>query len=380
MDEDLLPRAKAFLPPVMELLEELSAIDTGTGQAEGIGRAGRILAGHLAELGFAITAVPAGKYGQHLLARKPGRGRSLLLLGHLDTVYPPGTARLPARTGERLTGPGVYDCKGGVAMCILAGRLWAAGGWPAAPITMLFNADEEVGSLSSRALIEAEARQARAALVVEPAPAPGKVITARRGIGRYILRVYGRAAHAGSNREAGINAVVELSAKILALERLNDGADGYTVTVGTVSGGVRPNVVPDYAQAEIDLRLSDAAVIEKAIAALEKAAAVSVVAGASCRLEGGVTRPPMPATPGNERLFTLAWEIGRDLGLDLAAASTGGGSDGNFCAAAGVPTLDGLGPAGAGAHSEEEHILWPSLAPRAALLAELGRRLGAGEE
>ncbi|MGE5597795.1 MAG: M20/M25/M40 family metallo-hydrolase, partial [Bacteroidota bacterium] len=227
-----------------------------------------------------------------------------------------------------------------------------------------------------RPLIEAAAGEARAVLVVEPAPAIETVITARRGIGRYVLRVFGRAAHAGSDREAGINAAVELSAKILALARADARAKGYAITVGTIAGGVRPNIVPEYAQAEIDLRLIEPGRIAAAEAALRKAAAVSRVSGARYSLEGGLTRPPMPETSGNRWLFALAAEEARDLGLELQPFSSGGGSDGNFCAAIGTPVLDGLGPAGAGAHAEHEHILVSSLAPRLSLLHALGRRLG----
>lgn len=373
---DLLERARLLLPETLTLLNDLAAIDTGTGYAEGILRAGGILAQSLADLGFAVQGVPAGEYGQHLVAKRPGIGRPILVLGHLDTVYPPGAARQPETAGDRLSGPGVYDCKGGLVLSLIACRIMAQIGWPPAPLTVLINADEEVGSLSSRPLIEAEAARSRAALVVEPAPGPNLIITARKGIGRYVLRVFGRAAHAGSDRKSGINAVVELAAKILALEGLNtDGAD-FAVTVGTAAGGIRPNVIPDYAQAEIDLRLDRPEQVRTAEAAIRRAAAVSRVPGAEYRLEGGITRPPMPENEGNRHLSAVASLIGRNLGLDLTAASSGGGSDANFCAATSLPTLDGLGPEGAGAHSEHEHILWPSLVPRGALLAELCRSLG----
>lgn len=373
---DLLKSAHDLVPETLTFLGELAAIDTGTGQVEGIGRAGDILSRELLALNFEVRTVPAEKYGRHLVARHAGQGRPILLLGHLDTVHAPGTARRPEPAGDRLSGPGVYDCKGGLALCVAACRIWAREGWPACPVTIVINADEEIGSLSSRPLIEAAAVEARAALVVEPAPALDKVITARKGIGRYILRVFGRAAHAGADREAGVNALVDLAAKILALERLNDGQGDFSVTVGTAAGGIRPNIVPDYAQAEIDLRLTNPASVEAALAAINRAAAETRVVRARYRLEGEITRPPMPENDGGRALFALAERIGRPLGLNLNAAASGGGSDGNFCAALGVPTLDGLGPAGAGAHAEHEHILVSSLAPRLALLCELGWELG----
>ncbi len=373
---DLLARARDQIPLTLDLIATLAAIDTGTGQVKGIGRAWRVLASELRQLGFAVQSIPAGEYGRHLLAHRPGKGRPILFLGHLDTVFPSGTARKPDTTGDRLSGPGVYDCKGGLALCIAAFRLWNESGWPTCPIEVLFNADEEVGSLSSRPVIEEKASRARAGLVVEPAPALDRVITARKGIGRYVLRVFGRAAHSGTDRAAGISALVELAAKIIALGHLNADGGGYSVTVGTATGGVRPNVVPDYAQAEIDLRVSQADQVAVAESALRSAAAVSQVPGAECRLDGGITRPPMPETDESRRLFALARQVGSSLGLDLAPAASGGGSDANFCAAVGLPVLDGLGPAGAGAHAEHEHLLISSLAPRIALLSSLGLRLG----
>ncbi len=373
---DLLARARNLTPDLLSLLGEVAAIDTGTGQAEGIRQAGAILADRFARLGLSVEAIPAGEYGQHLVARRAGSGRPLLILGHLDTVHPPGTARRPVPAGDdALAGPGTYDCKGGLAVCLLACQLWHEFGWPPFPLTILINADEEVGSPSSRPLIEAEAAKSRAALVVEPAPGANQVITARKGVGRYVLRVFGRSAHTGSHRAAGINAVVEIAAKILALEHINAAEPGFNVTVGTVAGGIRPNVVPDYAEAEIDLRLSSPEHAAQAEESIRKAAAVTQVAGAHYRLEGGITRPPMPENEGNRGLFRLAAEVAGDLGLKLQAASTGGGSDGNFCAALGVPTLDGLGPEGEGAHAGHERIHLPSLPVRGGLLAELGRRL-----
>ncbi|MGE5529162.1 MAG: M20 family metallopeptidase [Patescibacteria group bacterium] len=374
--KELAARAREIQPAALSLLERLVGIDTGTGQGSGIERAARMLEEEYARLGFVTEAVPAGEYGRHLVARRPGRGRPLLILGHLDTVHPPGAARPPVREGDRLSGPGVYDCKGGLAVCLMACELWSAHGWPASPLTVVINADEEIGSPSSRPLIEAEAARSRAALVVEPAPAPGAVIASRRGIGRYVLRVFGRAAHTGADRESGANAILALAHKIIALERVNEDAPGCAVTVGTVSGGVRPNVVPAYAQAEIDLRVARPEQVAAAEAAIKAAAALNPVRGARYSLEGGITRPPMPADGANEALFEAAREIGRGLGLDLAAVASGGGSDGNFCAALGIPTLDGLGPGGAGAHGEKEYILTSTLAPRAALLCGLGRKIG----
>ena len=374
---DLLAHAERLLPEALALLEEICAIDTGTGQQTGIGLVSELLGTNFNKLGFELEFVPAGEYGRHLKASRAGIGNRLLIVGHLDTVYPQGSARRPQLADGRLSGPGVYDCKGGLLVAWTACKLLAESGRPCPPLTILANCDEEIGSLSSRPLIEAEAARAAAVLVVEPAPAPQSVIVARKGIGRYQLKVYGRSAHAGSDRESGVNALVELAIKILALEEINTSAPGYTVTVGTATGGTRPNVIPDYAHAGIDLRITEASQIEMAESAIARAVAATRFVGASYRLEGGITRPPMPANEANLGLFAVAREAAAALGMTLAAASSGGGSDGNFCAALGVPVLDGMGPAGGGAHSDGEHIIPASLATRAALLAAVICRLGA---
>ena len=234
---------------------------------------------------------------------------------------------------------------------------------------MLFTSDEEIGSPTSRALIEDEARASAYVLVMEPPLPGGGLKTARKGVGHFTLEIEGRAAHAGVEPENGVSAIVELAHQVLAIERIADPAAGTTVNVGVVSGGTTSNVVPAEAIAVIDARattLDEARRFEGAMLALRPA-----LRGAKLRVRGGFSRPPMERTPQSVDLYDRARAIGRTLGLDLTEGSTGGASDGNFTAALGLPTLDGLGMPGAGAHAEDEHILIDALPERAALLAAL---------
>jgi glutamate carboxypeptidase len=305
--------------------------------------------------------------GDHLEIRL-GEGPSpLVLLCHHDTVWPEGTLeRLPfALDGDRVTGPGSYDMKAGIVEAAFA----LGGASPAQPVVVLSTSDEEIGSTSSRALIEETARHALAVLVLEPAASGGAIKTARKGIADFTLDVEGRAAHAGVEPEKGVSAIEEMAHQILALRRLADPPQGTTVNVGVVGGGTRPNVVAAHARAEIDVRFSrgtEADRIVKAIESLEPH-----VPGARLRVSGGVDRPPMERSPGVVRLAQLAQRLAAEMGFELRETSTGGGSDGNFTAALGVPTLDGLGPDGGGAHADSEHLLLDSWLQRTMLLRRL---------
>jgi glutamate carboxypeptidase len=240
---------------------------------------------------------------------------------------------------------------------------------PPRPVVVLLTSDEEIGSPTSRATIEAEACRAAYALVLEPPLPGGRLKTSRKGVGRFDVEVEGRAAHAGVEPEKGLNAIVELAHQVLRIQALADPVAGTTVNVGVVEGGTVPNVVPARATARVDVRVTrrdEAMRIEEAMQSL-----TPVTPGAGVTARGGFNRPPMERTPEIAALFELARVVGRSLGLDLAEGSTGGASDGNFTAAVGLPTLDGLGPLGAGAHAEDEHVEVESLPGRAALLAAL---------
>lgn len=297
----------------------------------------------------------------------------LLLLCHMDTVWDLHTlAQRPVRIGDgRLYGPGAFDMKGGIVTALWAIRaLQANGHMPDRRITLLVTADEETGSATSRAVIEAEAPAHDAVLVLEPAHPPhGALKTWRKGVGEYQLEVKGVASHAGAAHEAGVNALEELAHQVLAIQALTDYGRGTTVNVGVAGGGTRDNVVPDHAWALIDVRVMNAAEAERLHRALTSLQ--PHVKGASVTVTGGMNRPPMERTPGGVALFRRAAAVAAGLGFAVDEVGTGGGSDGNFTAALGVPTLDGLGVTGDGAHAVHEHVILSSLPERAALLAGL---------
>jgi len=325
-------------------------------------------------LGGEVERHPQGAAGDHLVGRffADAPGRPALVVGHFDTVWPVGTLeRLPfRRDGGRLYGPGVYDMKTSLILVAAVLEAFAALGLrPARPVALLFTSDEEVGSRTSRPLIEAEARASAHALVLEPPLADGSLKTARKGVGRFTLTVDGKAAHAGVAPELGANAIVELAHQILEVAALNDPASGTSLNVGLIRGGTTPNVVPARASAEVDARavtIAGADAVELALKGLTAA-----TPGTRLTVEGGFNRPPMERSPAVADLFAKARRAGEGLGLDLTEGSTGGGSDGNFTAAVGTPTLDGLGAHGGGAHADDEHVLIDSIPERAALLAAL---------
>lgn len=336
--------------------------------------AGR-LAGRFGAIGLDVERLPNPTGGDHLRMRlgDPADARSpALVLCHYDTVWKVGTlAKMPFRVeGGRAYGPGVYDMKSSLVLVEYALRaLRSLATRPPRPVVALFTSDEEIGSPTSRALIEGQARASAYVLVMEPPLPGGGLKTARKGVGHFTLEIEGRAAHAGVEPENGVSAIVELAHQVLALERIADPASGTTVNVGLVSGGTTPNVVPAAAVAIIDARattLDEARRFEDALLALRPA-----LKGSRLRVRGAFSRPPMERTPQSIDLYDRARAIGQTLGLDLTEGSTGGGSDGNFTAALGLPTLDGLGMPGAGAHAEDEHILIDALPERAALLAAL---------
>jgi glutamate carboxypeptidase len=305
--------------------------------------------------------------------------RQVLILCHFDTVWPVGQLRrMPVRREDgRLFGPGTFDMKAGIAIGMLALRALAETRRDVPyRVVMLLTADEEVGSATSRALIEDEARRSEAVLVMEPALPGGALKTARKGCGEFELRVRGVSAHAGIEPGKGASAIHELARQIVALEALQDLPRGVSVNVGVVTGGTRTNVVADDASARIDVRvpaMSDASRIEDALRTLKPR-----TPGTSLEVTGGVDRPPLERTAAVARLYEKARSVAAELGRDLGEGSTGGGSDGNFTAALGVPTLDGLGPIGDGAHALHEHVIMDELPWRAALVAGLVIRLGEG--
>ncbi len=339
------------------------------------------LAEHLARrwesLGAVVSIIDNPVRGNHLCISLPSvvSGPSvapILLLGHFDTVWPIGTlARRPFTVeATRAMGPGVCDMKGGLVIAEFALQAISNLALPLSrPITLMVNSDEEIGSTTSRGLIEAEAALAKAVLVLEPATPSGALKTARKGVGGYTVTVTGRASHAGVAPEEGVSAIEELAHQVLRLHQMTDLESGTTVNVGLFEGGTRPNVVAAEAQARVDVRVwtrQEAERVDAAIRGLQPLNAATQLS-----VTGGFERFPMERNAGTRQLFTVARRVGQDLGLVVQEGSSGGGSDGNFTAAMGVPTLDGLGAVGDGSHADHEFVQVASLPQRAALLAAL---------
>jgi glutamate carboxypeptidase len=363
------------------LLAELQCwveIETHTPDVMAVNRLADRVEAIAGEAGLAVERTPGTMgFGDILAIRSPRPAgtdqKTLLILAHLDTVHASGTIldKLPwRRDGDRLYGPGIYDMKSGALMALEALRLVVAReAGPKLPIDLLFVPDEEMGSRSSRPLIERHARDARYALVMEPARDGGKIVVARKGVAMYDVVVRGRASHAGTRPQEGRSAIREAAKLVLAFEALNDTERGVSVTVGTIRGGTGRNTVPAECRMQVDVRLPDAQAAQEILGKIEAATASDP--DVSIEISGGLSRPPFAQSTAGRRLFEHAAQHAAQLGIALEGVSTGGGSDGNFTAALGVPTLDGLGADGAGAHTFEEHILVSSLAPRTALLANL---------
>ena len=378
---EILNAARALQREQVSFLRDLVLCESPSDSAPDVGRFVDLFAASVASFAK-IRRVKGGAFGPHMIAEfeTPGpkrRAGQILGLGHSDTVWPLGTLRsMPWRESNgRLWGPGVLDMKGGLAQFVFAVRVLRELDLPVGKkVLLLVNSDEEVGSPSSKPLTEKLAKQSDAVLVLEPGTGlAGKLKTARKGVGRFGLRVEGVASHAGVDFAAGASAILELSRHVGAISSLTKLDRGVTVNVGVISGGTRSNVVAAEARAEIDIRvprMKDWTGVERALKRLRPR-------DKRCRLhlEGGLNRPPMERTPGVARLAKLAIGLGREMGIEIEESSTGGGSDGNFTAGLGIPTLDGVGPVGEGAHAPHESILVDRIADRTALLAGLLLRI-----
>lgn len=362
---------------MLGLLERLVECESPSHDKAAVDRAGRIVASEWRKRGAKVNLLRQAVRGNHVRAEVfPGKGRptgQIMVLGHIDTVYPLGTIRkMPFRvSGGRAWGPGTFDMKGGIVLALAAvDALRAAGAEPQKRIVFLWTSDEEIGGETSRAAIENEARRSDAVLVLEPSfGRDGRLKTARKGVGGAEIIVTGRSAHAGIDPERGVNAVHELALQIERLIRLNNPKRGITVQATVIEGGTVTNVVPAHARAKVDIRyarMADASKIDRKLRGLKP-----ILKGARVEVRRGSNRPPLERTAAVRALFHRAQMLMREMGLPLGEAATGGGSDGNFTAALGVPTLDGLGAVGDGAHSPREHIVIRALAKRAALIAGL---------
>jgi glutamate carboxypeptidase len=358
---------------MLSLLRHMVEIESPSDDKAAVDQMGAFLAQAFERLDGKVTFFPQKDAGNHLKAEfAGGAGKPVLLLGHFDTVWSMGTlAKMPFRMeAGRAFGPGIYDMKAGIAMMIFALRALKEAGAAHRPITVLLDTDEEVGSATGRAVVEATAKSCEAVLVLEPSQGPkGHLKTSRKGVGDITIRVRGRASHSGVDFEKGRSAIVELARQLLEIVKFTDLDRGITVNPGIVQGGTRSNVIAAEAWAEVDLRIAravDAIMLEQKFAALKP-----FDPECSIEISGGMNRPPMERTEGTVRLFGIAREIAGGIGLALDESSTGGGSDGNFTSALGIPTLDGLGALGEGAHAGHESIVLEELPGRTAILAGL---------
>jgi glutamate carboxypeptidase len=361
-------------PEILQLLQRMVEIESPSDNKAAVDKMGEFLAQEFQQQGAKVKVHPAKDYGDHLqIDFKSTNGhKPIMLLGHFDTVWPMGTlAGMPFRIENgRAFGPGTLDMKAGIVMMIFALRALREAQAKHRPVTIFLDTDEEVGSESSRPITEAIARECEAVLVLEPAQGPqGFLKTSRKGVGDFTVRVHGRASHSGVDFEKGQSAIIELARQLLEINKFIDLSRGITVNPGVIHGGTRSNVIAAEAWAEVDIRISrlaDKADLEQKFVNLRPF-------NPQCKLEvtGGLNRPPMERTPGTVRLLEIAQGLAHDLGMELGESGTGGGSDGNFTSALGIPTLDGLGAVGEGAHAVNESIVLDELPKRTAILAGL---------
>lgn len=363
---------KQQLPEIVAELRTYVEMETPTHNKQAVDRLGALIADRFRALGCRVDEIQQEVYGNQLRIEYGDGPEQIMILGHFDTVKEVGTLSLePWREEEgRLYGPGVYDMKAGIIFSYFALRAIVEQKLPLkSKLVFFWNTDEEIGSISSEHLIKEEARKSKYALVLEPAAEDGSLKTSRKGGGDFILTAKGKAAHAGNDHAKGINAIEELAHQILAIQSFTSYEAGTTVSVGTITGGSVSNVVPDYAQAEIDVRVSTSEEKERITRLMH--GLTPVLAGAELIVEGGITKPPMERTTGTEELFLFAQKHAQEEGLRLTERGVGGTSDGNFAAEAGTPTLDGLGPVGDGAHASHEHIILDAVPGRIAVLFRL---------
>jgi glutamate carboxypeptidase len=362
------------LGDALTLLERLVTIESNSTDREGVDTLASYLAQEFRSRGAQVELLPGGDRGSLLKATCTGDNRSkpVMVLGHLDTVWPRGTVReRPFRMSDgKAWGPGVFDMKGGILLCLLVCQAIQAGLMrPANGVIFFFTSDEEIGTGAGLSHLKSIAGSCRAVLCVEPPLKGGKLKTFRKGVSTYRIAVNGIASHAGVDHAGGANAIAELSRLVLELQAMTDYERGITVSVGTIRGGTASNVVAPFAEVEVDVRActrADSSWMDGRIRSLTPR-------DRRCRLriEGGMNRPPLERSPGVVGLYLKARDIAAEIGMDLGEGATGGGSDGSFTADMGIPTLDGLGVDGDGAHAEHEHIDVADIPRRATVLCRL---------
>jgi len=376
LEDKLLSYIQTHEADMLDLLEQLVNIDSGSHNREGNTKIARLLAELVTPLGFEVEFVSDERYGDTVVARRPGRSGKVLLLGHIDTVFPDGEAsRRPFTIEDGIAmGPGVADMKAGVVNMLYAIKALDNAGWDDKSLVIIWNSHEEVGSLRSREVMKEEARDADAVFNMEPARSNGAVVTGRKGVAWANLKVNGRAAHAGVEPEKGVNALEELAHKIIAFNGLTDLSAGTTVSVGKAKGGTVTNMVPAEAEFVADMRFQAQEEAERTIARMEEIAGASILTGATCELNVDMLFETMERSEGVVKLYEQAKDIASELGFDLPEAYTGGGSDAGFTTGVGAPTLCGLGPVGGSPHSVDEYLEVDTIVPRCQLLTLLINR------
>lgn len=363
---------------MLELLEKVVNTESGSYDKEGVDNHAAFWCERYQSMGFEVEIIPNKKLGNNYRIYHPSTTPEILILLHLDTVFPKGTvAERPfSIEGDRAYGPGIIDMKGSHVMVYqVIKQLYATNDERYKKIEVLLNCDEEIGSISSRSLIEQCAKSKRYALVMEPARANGAIVSARRGVGTYVLTIQGKASHSGIAPEAGISAIQELAFKIQSLHALSQHDKGLSVNVGLITGGTSVNTVAPNARAEIDVRISSEQQGIEIDKKVREVCSQPVLEGIQLSLTGGINRPPMAKTPESAVLIDIIKQEADKLAITLVDVSTGGGSDASFTAGVGTPTVDGLGPIGGYQHSDKEYLEIPSLTERAQLFFNVLKRI-----
>ena len=358
------------------LLKTLVDTESPSHDKTAVDRLGTIVAGEASKLGAQVEIIPSKETGDHIIAEfHPPASSStppkpILLLCHMDTVYPLGTlSKMPHREADgKIFGPGTLDMKAGIVISLAAIEEAQKLGLNR-PVTLLCTSDEEIGSETSRVWIESLAKESELVLVLEPALLDGSLKTWRKGVGEFWVKAEGRAAHAGGEHEKGRNAIQEMAHQVIAIQKLTDYSRQTTLNVGVIHGGTVSNVVPQEAVIQVDVRVMQLGEWERLETEMKKLK--PVLEGTSIEVSGGLNRPPMPFDARMKTTFEKAKSIAARIGMELKAGGTGGGSDANFVAPLGIPVLDGLGAVGEGAHSEREYIFEKSMEQKARLISSL---------
>ncbi len=369
---------EANYQPMLELIENLVNIDSGSYLKSGTDRVGELLRDEYKMIGFDTEVHEQERFGNNLVIRHPeAKAPEIIMIAHLDTVFPEGTAeKRPFHVADDLAhGPGVIDMKASHATALFAIKaLMDSGSEAYKNVVLVLNTDEEIGSIESRSLIEEVAADMKYALVLEPAQ-NGQLVSERKGGGKYFLNVFGKSAHAGIEPENGASAIEELARKILKLHALSEPEKGITVNVGLIKGGTSVNTIAPFAEAGIDLRIETPEDGERLDRAIKEICSYTETPGTTVELTGHITRPAWMLTDEARRLIDIIAEEGAKLGISLTHEKSGGGSDANLTAHIGIPSIDGLGPVGGNAHQETEYLVVSSLTERTLLLANVIERL-----